>query len=1277
MHKNTSASNNLFRSFWAAGYEGSDLVWHDGRALAMNELTHHAHQVQEDYALLSQFGIKTVRETVGWRLVEQHGRFDMSSLALRARTAQEMGLQIQWTFCQYGWPADVDLFSPQFVERFARFCHHVATYLAPFCDDAPIYSPINEISYMSWGLSARMFQGVNHAQDPGEEGKRQLVRATIAGCDAIWAADPRARILQCDPIIHVVAPDEQSEWEVPASNWRESQFDAWDMLCGRKQPELGGHPRYLDLVGVNFYHDNQWEAGSNARLHWHLGDARRKALHQLLTETYQRYQRPLYLAETSHVGSGRGTWIREIAQQAALAVQHGVDLQGICIYPIIDRPDWQDTERWHQSGLWDVDLHAEKPFQRVLCQPYATALRQAQRLTDNLCFTHTPPRQQGDSMPAIIVFSHLRWDFVYQRPQQLLTRLAEKYQIVFIEEPIYHEGECFMKLSNPAPNILVCQPHTPIKMTGFHDDQLPSLRKLVKQLGAQYDNPVAWFYTPMALPLLQELHPSLVVYDCMDELSAFTNPPKQLLQRESALLKVADLVFTGGPSLYQAKRERHANVHCFSSSVDVVHFEQALDRSNHHPLHADIPHPRLGYYGVIDERFDTEMVAQLADAHPDWNIVLVGPVVKIDPATLPQRDNIYYLGQQPYQALPQFLAGWDVCLMPFAMNEATRFISPTKTLEYMAAQLPIVSTPITDVAVPYGHIVAIAGDAPSFVAHCEQALAFTPEQLAEKTALMRQVMESTSWDVTAQRMADLLASNMQAQNSNEQVAAAPLVASAAGVEQSGKVNPLRTAASMQSVSCVIIGSGPTGLSAAYHLGEDTLVLDKNASVGGWCRSIDDKGFTFDYAGHIMFSNDPYVHELYKVLLGDNVHWQDREAWVYSKGVHTRYPFQGALYGLPPAVIKECVMGAIEARYGQTDKVEAASVAQCAPGKAPDDCCADGTADLNTKESVPAAQAGPKNFEEFIYKVWGAGIAKHFAIPYNKKIWTVPLTEMETSWLGGRVPLPDLEQMLDGALQPVGKPMGPNARFGYPLKGGFQALMSGFLPHIKGKLEQNANVVKVSPREHIVALADGRRFKYDQLVSTMPLPELIKKIGDEVPLEVQQAARGLKHISIRCVNLGIARENITDKHWIYYPEDSIFHRIFVQGNASPDCNPPGGFGLTCEISYSPWKPLPVDGQALVERCMADLVKVGLLNPEDQLITSNLVDMPYAYVVYDHDRARNVATVKEWLSGYDIILAGRYSEWEYYNSDHAFLAGKKAAETVASQWVEPKKGTLAES
>jgi UDP-galactopyranose mutase len=495
---------------------------------------------------------------------------------------------------------------------------------------------------------------------------------------------------------------------------------------------------------------------------------------------------------------------------------------------------------------------------------------------------------------------------------------------------------------------------------------------------------------------------------------------------------------------------------------------------------------------------------------------------------------------------------------------------------------------------------------------------------------------------------------------------------------------------------VIVGAGPTGLSAAYHLGEGSLLLEQNDRVGGWCRSIVDNGFTFDFAGHIMFSKDDYVHKMYNVLLGDNVHWQDREAWIYSKNVYTRYPFQGALYGLPPEVIQECIVGAIEARFGpvsadrDTDpavRVPVSGVANltsngnghanghmnghAASNGKPDetellDCCADGTVD----SVAPGGQAScstrpstePRNFEEFIYKVWGAGIAKHFAIPYNRKLWAVPLNEMETSWLGGRVPLPDLNEMIEGALKPVAKPMGPNAVFGYPLHGGFQALMDGFLPHLKGELRLNTRVTSVSPNRRTLTLDDGSEVSYDHLISTMPLPVLVNLMGTEAPEHIRTAAEGLRHVSVRCVNLGIGRENITDKHWIYYPEDTVFHRIFVQGNASPHCNPPGGFGLTCEITYSEYKALPSDGDALIQRCIDDCRRVGIIREDDPIWAANQVDMPYAYVVYDHNRKQNVDTIREWLHDHDIILSGRYSEWEYYNSDHAFTAGKAAADEV---------------
>jgi UDP-galactopyranose mutase len=862
--------------------------------------------------------------------------------------------------------------------------------------------------------------------------------------------------------------------------------------------------------------------------------------------------------------------------------------------------------------------------------------------------------------PMIIVFSHLRWNWVWQRPQHLLSRLAKRFPIIFIEEPLPCEADqtAHWRFDQPAPSVLVCTPYTTIGSPGFNGNQLPALSTLLDELVEHEDlhDVLVWLYTPMALPLARRLKPLAMIYDVMDELSAFKGAPPELLEWEAEAYRCVDLVFTGGPSLYQAKCDRHPNVHCFPSSVDAAHFGKARNTSLDHPEQSSFPRPRLGFFGVIDERIDLLLLDRMARERPEWQIIMVGPVTKIDPAELPRHPNLHYLGQQSYDQLPAFLAGWDVCLLPFALNESTRFISPTKTLEYMAAEKPIVSTPITDVAEPYGDIVYLGDTADAFIAACDLALNQTPEQYNQRLNGMRKVMLSTSWDMTARAMAEEIVKVQKGQ---------------------GPLALARTRARKEYAKTAIIGAGPTGLSAAFH-DQDSVLLEANDTVGGWCRSLEENGFTFDFAGHIMFSNDAYVHDMYRKLLGDNVHWQNREAWVYSKGVHTRYPFQGALYGLPPEVIKECIVGAIEARFGRlksSDSKESKGLKQtsaeirdqaCRAGDVKD-CCGDGvlesTVRLVSPKTAPKSSAEPyANFEEFIYKVWGAGVAKHFAIPYNRKLWAVDLKEMETSWLGGRVPLPDLDEMIEGALRPVPKPMGPNARFGYPLQGGFQSLMNGFLPHIKGRLRLNSEVVSISPTQHRVTMADGATLEYGHLISTMPLPVLLKKLRGDVPARIRQAADDLRHISVRCVNLGIGRPNLTEKHWIYYPEDTVFHRIFVQGNASPHCNPPGGFGLTCEITYAPGKPLPCDGNALIQQCIQDCHKVGIFSPDDPVWAANQVDMPHAYVIYDHARASNVKLIRDWLGERDIILAGRYSEWEYYNSDHAFLAGKRAANTV---------------
>jgi UDP-galactopyranose mutase len=365
---------------------------------------------------------------------------------------------------------------------------------------------------------------------------------------------------------------------------------------------------------------------------------------------------------------------------------------------------------------------------------------------------------------AIIAFSHLRWDFVYQRPQQLLSRLAKRHPVFFVEEPEFDAvGAARWERSAPEPGVTVYRPRTPVRTPGFNPEQAAAMLPLLDEVrrDAAGCELVAWLYTPMALPLARRLMPQVLVYDCMDELSLFLGAPPELVRQETELIAAADVMFTGGPSLFRAKRHLHSNIHCFPSSVDAAHFGRARTTAEgavieEAPEQADLPHPRLGFYGVIDERLDLSIIEALAEARPEWQIVLVGPVVKIDPATLPVRTNLHYIGQRAYGDLPTYLRGWDVCLLPFARNPSTRFISPTKTLEYMAAERPIVSTPIADVAEPYGDIVYLGDTPTAFIAACEQALRANQSERAHRVGLMRQVLARTSWDTTAARMETLI-----------------------------------------------------------------------------------------------------------------------------------------------------------------------------------------------------------------------------------------------------------------------------------------------------------------------------------------------------------------------------------------------------------------------------------------------------------------------------------------------------------------------------------------
>jgi UDP-galactopyranose mutase len=346
----------------------------------------------------------------------------------------------------------------------------------------------------------------------------------------------------------------------------------------------------------------------------------------------------------------------------------------------------------------------------------------------------------------LICLSHLRWNFVFQRPQHLMTRAARDRRVFFFEEPIFDNHISELRTTREQ-HVYVCVPHLPHGLTP--NAVTHELRRLLHDLRATYsiDQPVLWYYTPMALDIARDIPASAVVFDCMDELSAFRGAPPELLTHEADLLTRADLVFTGGQSLFEAKRERHRRVFAFPSSVDVPHFAKARHGNVDPADQADIPHPRLGFFGVVDERMDLDLLDAVAARRPEWHFVILGPCVKIDPATLPRRDTIHYLGMKRYEELPAYLSGWDVALLPFAKNESTRFISPTKTPEYLAAGRPVVSTSVRDVVRPYGEqaFVAIADTPDEFAAAIERMLAGPPDGWRQR---VDRFLSEMSWDRT-------------------------------------------------------------------------------------------------------------------------------------------------------------------------------------------------------------------------------------------------------------------------------------------------------------------------------------------------------------------------------------------------------------------------------------------------------------------------------------------------------------------------------------------------
>ncbi|QNE33545.1 UDP-galactopyranose mutase [Sphingomonas sp. NBWT7] len=429
-----------------------------------------------------------------------------------------------------------------------------------------------------------------------------------------------------------------------------------------------------------------------------------------------------------------------------------------------------------------------------------------------------------------------------------MTRLTSNHHVLFWEEPEYRDPDTQASIriaQDPQHAVTVMTPQLPAGLAGAEEQAI--LQELLDgQLATRPPVAVKWYYTPMMLPFSAHVPAECVVYDCMDELSAFKFPPVGLLDRERELLAAADVVFTGGSSLYEAKRDRHHNVHAFSSSIDAAHFAAARSAAREPQDQAAIAGPKLGFAGVVDERMDIELLAKLADAHPEWSIVIIGPVVKIDPASLPDRPNLHFLGSRDYADLPAYLSGWSVGLMPFAINEATRYISPTKTPEYLAAGLKVVSTPIVDVVRHYGALdaIRIGETAEAFIRACEQAIANSGD-LAWRDAADEQLARG-SWDDTVLKMSALIAIEQAAKHVLEPI-----------------VSPTSWPLGTNRYDVMVVGAGFAGAVMAERLansGFSVLVVDRRPHVAGNAYDRRDEAglLIHQYGPHIFHTNSDDV-----------------------------------------------------------------------------------------------------------------------------------------------------------------------------------------------------------------------------------------------------------------------------------------------------------------------------------------------------------------------------------------------------------------------------------
>jgi beta-glucosidase/6-phospho-beta-glucosidase/beta-galactosidase/glycosyltransferase involved in cell wall biosynthesis len=801
VQRNGRSHDSAFR--WAVGIESSCIPHAN---VDEYEWTQHNRYWREDFRRVAdELGCRWMRYSLSWHQIEKTpGTYDWSWFDERLELARELGIELILDLIHFGVPAwlpdafgDVDFpvalerFSREFGARYSGEIRSVCPINEPlitalFCGDVGLWPPHGRSLTTYMTVLSRVAQGLSRSIQALRESMKHV---EIVLCDAIEHTS-----LQPD-LPSWVDDQMRKKMEEDVNRRMQRRFIVADLITGRVDQEhpLHGwlaqhgfsamdmnwflrHPVEIDLLGLDYYAHSEIELFAQSPGHWRQRVPEKLAgLYHTAKDYWERYRIPMMLTETSCCGDDerRQEWLDFTVHDVRRFRKEGIPILGHTWWPLLDHMDWDGAllhqiGKIHRVGIYEIQRQPSGELRRnatSLVGSYAKLVAGGEESAGALTEqprqpeTYVRPKRAGTVRTQldfpIIVHCHLRWGGVWQRPQQFLSRLSKNHRVLFVEGPFLVSEEIqprFELLPVPEyPNVTIMQSHFPSSRFhdgGWVDEQRYRLlqQALEGPLASEFHRPVQWFYDPMAVvSFAGKLDESAIVYDCMDQLAQFKFAPPEIATREQLLLNQADVVFTGGRKLFEEKSRFNPNCHFYGCGVEVEHFATARAEETKVPPDLDfVERPILGYFGVVDERLDYDLITKLADANPGWSIVMIGPLAKIDPNALPCRRNLFWLGKRDYAQLPAYTKAFSVCLMPFALNEATEFINPTKALEYMATGRPVVSSAVPDVVSNFGRIVRVARSHEEFIERCRCACE-QPDQ--ERIQAGLQLADDNRWEM--------------------------------------------------------------------------------------------------------------------------------------------------------------------------------------------------------------------------------------------------------------------------------------------------------------------------------------------------------------------------------------------------------------------------------------------------------------------------------------------------------------------------------------------------